>query len=940
MRFAAKIHLLALALLALALLAAPAASADRDFSKYRIESAAVSLSTPEAGAHADFITEFTLSEDAGKPAAYTRDVVVRLPPGLIGNPQAFPHCTLEQFGGTPEESRCPQDAQVGVIEVTLKGGIAGTFTDPIYVMDPPGGDIVARFAFFAGIYPTLLNIRLDPIDSTLIASVEGASAVAEPLSVKSTFWGVPAAPVHDALRLTPQEGAELKFPSGGRPSGQPEKPFMANPTNCTESSTVSILARSYQLPEFPSIVTTPFPQLVGCGSLEFDPTTAVKPTTSQGTTGSGLDYELDFPTKGMEIASLRAGSHLKGAEVVLPEGMTVNPSEAEGLGVCSEADFARETYNSGPNVGCPETSKIGSVEAVTPIIDRNPSGSLYLAKPYDNPFGSLLALYMTLKIPDRGVLVKLKGKVTPDPETGQLVTVFPDAPQVPFASFKLHFREGARAPLVTPAACGTYSVTSRFTPWARPTESTQTSNPFQIESGPDHGPCPNGGLPPFHPDLLAGSINNAAGAYSPFYVHLSRTDSEQEFTNFSIKLPRGLLAKLAGVGTCSDAAIAAAQARTGPHGGAEELASPSCPADSEVGHTLAGAGVGQILVYAPGKLYLGGPYHGAPISLVSITAAKAGPFDLGTVVVRFALRVNPETGEVFVDSTGSDPIPHNIQGIPLRLRDIRSYVDRSNFTLNPTSCKATSTSSTALGSGLDFVSAADDNPAVSSTRYQAADCAALGFKPKLSLKLRGGTKRNQNPALTAVVRARPGDANIGAAKVTLPHSAFLAQEHIGTVCTRVQFNSGAGNGAGCPAESIYGKAQAITPLLDEPLSGPVYLRSNGGEHVLPDLVAALHGGKIDINLVGRIDTGKTGGIRSSFESVPDAPVTSFTLRMQGGKQGLIVNSTNLCSAKHRALAEFEGQNGKKLNFRPLVDPVKCKGKHRRKGGKHGHKRAR
>jgi hypothetical protein len=926
---------IATALVGLACLALPAtASAADEFDKYDIVSASAELSTTQAGAHPDFTTGFVLSEKEGVPYALTSDVVVELPPGLFGNPEAFPRCTALQFGTTFETSSCPQDSQVGSIDISVGGSITTTYFDsPIYNMPAPGGDVVARFGFYAAAYPTFIDVRLDPETNRLIAAVQGAASPLTLINAVTTFWGVPANPLHDPERLTPEEALRGGGPPDGRPSNLPEIPLMTNPTSCTPGKVVKFTVASYQLPGIERTKDAPFPQITGCGALapKFNPTSSLSPTTSQGTSGSGLDYGLALPTKGLEFQNLNYDSEVKRAEVTLPKGMSVNPSQAEGLGVCSEADLAREAYNSAPNVGCPETSKVGSVVAKTPVLDRDAVGSLYVAKPYANRFGSLIALYMVLKVPDRGVLVKLAGKVTLDPATGQLTTVFDDIPELPVSNFQLHFREGARAPLVTPTTCGSHTAISNFSPWAAPGQVVSKPSSFQITSGPDHGPCPTGGLPPFKPGLLAGTINNAAGSFSPFNVRLTRNDSEQEITHFSIKLPPGLLGKLAGIPFCPEAAIAQAKARTGVHGGEEELAAPSCPAASEVGHTLAGAGVGQVLVYVPGKVYLAGPYKGSPLSIVAVTAAKAGPFDLGTVVIREALRVNPDTAEVFVDATGSDPIPHIIAGVPVRLRDIRAYVDRPNFTLNPTDCTPTSTASTLRGAGLDFTSEADNNPVTVTSPFQAADCAALGFKPKLSIELKGGTKRSKNPALTAVVRARPGDANIGAAQVTLPHSAFLDQSHIKTVCTRVQFNSGAGNGANCPAGSVYGKAKAITPLLDEPLSGPVYLRSSSNP--LPDMVVALHSGKIDVNLVGRIDTGKGGGIRSSFESVPDAPVSTFTLRMAGGKKGLIVNSTNLCASTNRAVAEFTGQNGKAYDFRPVVKPVGCKGKAKAKGHK-------
>jgi hypothetical protein len=901
------------------------------FEGYDIESASVSLSRTGAGAHADFTTSFELSENEGHPYALTRDVVVELPPGLFGNPEAFPKCTTQQLGATAPESECPQDSQVGSTDITVLEPTRTFENEPIYNMPAPGGDVLARFGFFAGLYPMFLNIRLDPETLGLIASVEGASSAALFISARTTFWGVPASPTHDAERLTPLEARDNTGPSGGRPSTMPETPFMTNPTSCGEMRTVTLTVRSYQLPDQAKSVTVPFPQITGCGSLEFNPRVTLKPTTSQATTGTGLDYDLGLPTKGLEFGNLSYGSELKRAEVVLPEGMTINPAAAEGLGVCAEMELARETYNSPPSVGCPESSKIGTVTADAPVIDRGAEGSLFLAKPYENPFDSLLAVYLVLKIPSRGVLVKVPGEVRLDPASGQITTIFDQIPQLPVANFHLHFREGGRAPLVTPPACGSYVGVSKLSPWSAPEKVNAAPSGFGIESGPNHGPCPAGGLPPFHPELAAGSENPGAGQFSPFVLELARSDSEQEITHFSIKLPPGLVAKLAGVPFCSDASIALAKSRSGIHGGDEELTAPSCPAASRIGTSWAGAGVGDVLTYVPGKIYLAGPYHGSPLSIVVVTAAKAGPFDLGTVVVREALRIDPVTAAVFVDPSGSDPIPHIIRGVPLHLRNIRVYADRRGFMINPTDCTRTSTASTVLGSGLDPTSESDDNPFTISSPFQVADCAALGFKPKFTLSFKGGTRRSRLPALRAVLTMPKGGANVEAAEVLLPRSEFLEQGNIRTICTRAQFDAGAGRGAQCPAGAIYGHARAVTPLLDEPLKGPVFLRSNGGERDLPDLVAALHGERIDIDLVGFIDSvgeknkrgERVSRIRSRFMRIPDAPVTKFVLQMQGGKKGLLVNSTDLCLGSPRAEAFFSAQNGRERNLRPIVKTA-CK----------------
>jgi len=520
---------------------------------------------------------------------------------------------------------------------------------------------------------------------------------------------------------------------------------------------------------------------------------------------------------------------------------------------------------------------------------------------------------LVLRNSDRGVLVKRPMKVVPDPKTGQLVASVDDIPSFPFSHFGFQFKEGARAALVTPGACGRYTTVGRFYPHSDPANPRTTIADFEVTSGVNGGPCPPAGVPPFEPFFEAGSINNNAKSYSPFNMRLLRNDGEQDMTKFSAVLPPGVLGKLAGVSKCSDAAIEAAKSKTGR----QEKASPSCPANSLIGHTLAGAGVGDSLTYVKGQLYLAGPYHGAPLSVAAITPGLAGPFDAGTIVVREALTLNPVTAEVEVDGAASDPIPHILKGIVLKVRDIRVRVDRPEFIINPTSCDPSSAKATLFGGFLDVFSPVDDVPADLSTRYQAANCLNLGFKPKLKFNLRGGSKRGDHPGLKALLRARPGDANIGGVRVTLPRSAFLDQAHIRTICTRVQYAA-----KDCPKGSIYGHAKAITPLLDEPIEGPVILRSSNNK--LPDLVIGLKG-IVDVDISSRIDSFK-GGIRNTFDVVPDAPVSEFTLTLQGGKKGLIVNSRDLCAGKtSRAEVRFKGQNGRVRTLRPRLQP-QCGGK--------------
>ncbi len=947
-------------MLVLAALTASMAFAEFGFNRVDLTSTnSDSTVASQAGSHPfaiDNTLDFVSKVDphyGESPDGLLKDITVQLPPGLVGEPNAVPVCPSAEFINIDQETKlphCPNSSAVGFITLRLSEGantVPGFLTAPVYNLAPPPG-VIQKLGFIAYEVPMAVEFTLnqDP-PYNVIASLRNTPQPLPIFSSKLRVWGNPASSIHDAERgncIRVGFESEPRVPTTGErcSSTASEVPFLTLPRACRGPLSTSFEANSWEAPEVfaRTIVEThddgepPNPLgFTGCDRLGFKPSIAAVPTTKAASSPTGLDFSLDVHDEGLTNPEGLAQSDIRKTEVTLPEGFTINPSIAEGLAVCSEADLERETASSEAGAGCPNASKIGTVEVETPLLNENVNGSLYQATPYENPFHNLITLYVVIKNPTLGIKVVQPLKVEPDPVTGRLTTVAEDMPQLPFSHFKLHFREGARSPLASPSKCGTFDAEATLYPWSGGAP-VHTTSAFSIISGPENQPCPSGGLPPFKPGLIAGSINNAAGRFSPFNVRLSRTDSEQEITHFSIKLPPGITAKLAGVPYCSNAQIAAATARTGPHGGAEELASPSCPKASEVGHTLVGGGVGSGLAYAPGKIYLAGPYHGSNLSIVAITSGIVGPFDIGTVVIREALKIDPETAEAFIDATGSDPIPHIIKGIPVHLRDIRAYVDKPNFTLNPTDCSRTSTASTVLGSGLDFGSEADDRPITVSTPYQAADCAALPFAPKLGLRLKGGTRRGAHPAFSARLAMNGiGEAGIARAEVTLPKSEFIENAHFNTICTKVQFKAGAGNGTQCPAGSIYGKARALTPILGEALTGPVFLRSS--EHQLPDLVVALHNSQVDFDLVGHVDSVK-GRLRNTFEAAPDAPVSSFVLEMKGGSKGLFVNSTNLCKGTHKAEANFTGQNGKSYDTKPALK-VNCAGKAKKGKGKAKHK---
>jgi uncharacterized repeat protein (TIGR01451 family) len=890
-------------------------------------------------------TEFNtrLTNNLANPSGSPRSITADLPAGLTVNPEATPvRCSEAQLEslinpGGGLEDKCPNAAAVGFVHVTLsvQGYAVPTFPTPIYNMAAPQGR-PAEFGFNVGGFGITIHllgkVRSDG-DYGLTSETLDIPQVGNMSGVSVALWGDPASPSHDSRR-----GDCAYAGNFGKtcPTAPVNTALLTMPSACSSPLTEKITANSWQEPgnvvsatsEAEDVAGNPA-GVSGCEKLSFNPKIETQLSTNQGETGTAFNLNLDMPNDGLSDPAAITESTIEKAVVTLPEGMTINPSVGEGLGFCTPAQYDKETAFSGSGEGCPGDSKVGSLDLETPLLGTERiEGSVYLAQQDDptttqhgaeNPFDTDIALYMVLQNAVRGILVKKPIKVVPDPRTGQLVATLEGIPQLPFNHFNFHFKEGARAALISPAACGKYTTVAQFYPYSAPNSPKTVTSDFEVTKGVNGGPCPPGGIPPFHPRFEAGSVNNNAKSYSPFNMRLTRADGEQDMTKFSSVLPPGVLGKLVGVSKCPDSAVGAARAKTGR----AEKGNPSCPANSLIGHTLAGAGVGDSLTYVPGQLYLGGPYHGDPLSVISVTPALAGPFDAGTVVVREALTLNPETAEVEVDGKNSDPIPHILKGIVLKVRDLRVYVDRPDFIVNPTDCDPSSAKATLFGAYLNVFDPSDDVPANLSTRYQAANCASLPFRPKLALNLNGGTRRGDHPALKAVLKARPGDANVGKAVVTLPQSAFLDQAHIRTICTRVQF--AANGGAGCPKAAQYGYARAWSPLVEEVLQGPVYLRSSN--HKLPDLVAALHG-IVDVNIVGRIDSFH-GGIRSSFETVPDAAVTKFILNMQGGKKGLVVNSRNLCAGKNRADARFTGQNGVRSNSRPLVKPS-C-GKKRKKG---------
>ena len=816
------------------------------------------LSSDEAGGHADLTTTvaFNTINDEGALAGAPKDTIDDLPPGFAGDLVDTPTCTVAYFSA---HNYCPVDTQVGSATLDLSGGgVRSESLTPVYNLEPNPGT-TAKLGFYAGrSFGIQGDITLRPGDEGIETSFNDIDQATNALdSVALTIWGVPNDPSHDLLRgleCLPENCEHV----GGK-EGTAVVPFLTNPTRCSgEQLLAKFKADSWEGEEAeaepePGKKGMPFGPLTGCEHLVMAPAMTVDPTSTWAYSATGLDFNLEVPQTFENPYGL-ATSHLKGAVVTLPEGMTLNPSAASGLGYCTEARLAEEgaaektAAEKEKGKGCPEDAKVGSVRVKSPAISEEATGALYLAQPYANPFDSLIALYVVAKIPDRGIIVRSAGKVEPNAITGQLTTTFPDNPQLPFSDFALSFHQSSASPLVTPPACGAYTSTAQFTPWSDLSALIPVdSPPFQILHGVGGGACPSGGAPPFAPQVAAGTTSNVAGSYSQLDLRISRNDGEQEITGFASQLPPGLTANLTGVPFCPEADIALARSLSG----VQEEAEPSCPAASEIGHTIAEAGVGSVLVQAPGKLYMAGPFEGAPFSIVSITDAKAGPFDLGTVVVHLPLDINPVTSAVTIPAGAADQIPHIIKGIVVHLRTIRAYIDRTDFTLNPTSCAPMSLAATVIGSGASFSDPVGDVPVTVSDPFQAADCANLAFKPTFTASTPGKTTKRDGAGLTVKLtypNAPWGtQANVAYTKVQLPLQLPSRLTTLQKACLASIFDA---NPANCPAASVVGHATAVTPILPVPLTGPAYFVSNAGLE-FPELVIVLQGYGVTIDLHGK-----------------------------------------------------------------------------------------
>jgi hypothetical protein len=910
------------------------------------------------------------------PVGLAKDLAGLLPAGLIGNPTPFVKCSMEQF-----PNRCPAQSVVGVAMVSydLQGGGGLEMADAsIDLLEPAHGE-AAKLGFEVAGQKLFIDATVrSGEDYAVRFSSSNITQALGFVGFRFTIWGVPGEAEHDATRglgcLQEADGFTVEEirEHGLAPCAPLEEndppPFLAMPTSCTGPLQTSIEVDSWSepRPEGTRAVyadTQPMPAMDGCNKLPFEPEIRVTPDGGEGSTPTGLDVQVHVPQDSVLDASSLAQSALRDTTVELPAGVVLNAAGAGGLEACPEGligfegfrEFATspgvesqaftprlpgsfgssETLRPGINF-CSDSAKIGTVTIRSPLLPATQplTGAIYLATQESNPFGSLVALYIVAEDQVSGSLVKLAGETQlcqaagqmlagmACEAAGQIVSTFRETPQLAFEDLHAHFFGGERAPLASPAHCGAYTTAARFVPWsAEPWDqaavTASSTSTFAITTGPHGTPCPGSALP-FSPSLVAGTTNNQAGGFSPFTMTISRESGQQGLNAIELKTPPGLAGLLSSVQLCPEP-----QASQG-----------LCPGSSLIGETTVSVGVGgQPFSVKGGKVYITGPYRGAPFGLSIVDPAKAGPFDLEAtkaqhpacdcVVVRAQIHVDPTTAALTVTSDREGPfaIPTSLEGIPLQIQHVNVTINRSGFIFNPTNCSAMSSVGTLTSS--------EGSTSSLLVPFQVANCAALAFAPKFSAFTQGKTSRLNGASLKVKLSypaARFGtQANIKQVKVSLPRQLPSRLTTLNKACLAAQFRA---NPAGCPSASVVGHAKAITPLLPVPLEGPAYFVSNGGE-AFPNLIIVLQGDNVTVDLVGSTFISKKSVTTSTFKMVPDAPVSTFELTLPEGRFSALSTSDNLCNVKNLIMpASFTGQNEATVAKKIKLTVTGCKGSHR------------
>jgi hypothetical protein len=906
------------------------------------------------------------SEELPQPVQLPKDVSLEWPPGLIGNPTVVPRCPLSQFLSNVAEdteavSACPAQTAVGVARVLVNATGSTGLVDPVvplFNLEPAPGE-PARFGFKVLTTPVVIDASVRTggdygitVSSTSIAQTVGL------ISSEVTVWGVPDDPRHNNSRgygcLAATLEASHKLPCTPLEVERP-RPFLSSPTSCTGAMGTTVEADSWDDPgSFQTLAAhEALPALDGCNRLQFSPSIEVTPERSAASTATGLTADVHLPQEQSENPNGLVEAEPRDITVALPQGVAVNPAGGEGLQACSEGlggytGFRAFESEPGslvatftptlptpaelqPGVNfCPNASKIGSAKITTPLLPNPIEGGVYIATQNENPFGSLLAIYILAQDPVSGVTIKLTGQVHLT-ETGQILTTFENTPQAPFENAELHFFGGERAALATPARCGPYTTRASFTSWSS-SEPVNSSSTFSVSSGPDGTPCPGASLP-FSPGFTGGTTNITAGSFTPLSTTISREDGQQSLKSVQIHTPNGLVGLLSGIKLCPEAL--ANQGTCGP--------------ESLIGETVVSAGVGsEPVTVKGGKVYLTEHYDGAPFGLSIVNPVKAGPFDLehdtanpaqdpacDCLVVRAKIEINPRTSELTVTT---DSIPQVIDDVPVQIKKVNVTINREHFTFNPTSCDPLAITGT-LG-GNEGASQPFSDP------FQVTNCAALAFAPKFTLATVGKASKADGASLIAKLSFPKGALGTGAwlneVKLDLPRQLPARLSTLQRACLAATFES---DRTACPAASIIGHALVHTPVLPVPLEGPVYFVSYGSKQ-FPEAVFVLKGYGITIEQHSETFIDKKTGITSAtFRNIPDVPIESLEVVVpQGPFSELGANLPekdryNLCGHKLAAPTLLKAANGRVIHQNTTVAITGCpKPHHKRTQKRSPHKK--
>jgi hypothetical protein len=862
-----------------------------------------------------------------RPPEEVRDVIADLPPGLVGNPQSTPRCPVYALLKNDEETTCPAGSRIGTIVFEASPGVFAaseglhSLTTAVYNMVPEPG-FPAEFGF------TYIGKAVFMYASSV--------RIGNSYRLRVTVPGIP--------KLQMIGVTLLFFGDSGERFGGLSSPtrFFTNPVDCAAGPlTASVEVDTWRHPGvYHTKESTTYPQLTGCNMLQFQPTLSVAPDTTQADEPAGYTFTVASPQN--ESPFTPGTPELKDATVTLPAGVSISPSAADGLNGCAAtgadginigsgatgstgvdisdpeatelgaghtegngSPYDDGLYHTAPG-HCPAASMIGTAEVETPLVPSPLQGHVYVALPgcggsgqapctsEDAVNGTLFGAY--LEVAGSGAIVKLAGSVSIDPSTGQITASFRENPQVPFSAFRLHFHGGPRAVLANPQACGQATTTADLSAWSSPATLDSLALPyFTVDWDDAGGACP--ATLPLTPSLIAETTNPTAGAFSPFTFTLSRGDRQQYLSRISVTTPPGLLGMLSTVPLCGEP-----QARQG-----------SCPEASRIGTVNTAAGPGSHPLWVSGRVYLTVGYNGAPFGLSIVVPAEAGPFHLGDVVVRSAITADENTSALTITS---DPLPQIIDGVPLRVQTVNVTVDRPGFMFNPTNCGAKQISATVAG--------AQGALAHVSIPFAAAGCRGLPFSPSFTASTSARSSKRYGASFDVKVLYKPGQANIRSVSVRLPKQLPARLTTIQQACLVATFEA---NPATCPAGSLIGIAKARTPVLPVALEGPVYLVSHGGA-AFPDVVVVVQGDGVRVDLTGNINIAK-GITTSTFASVPDAPITSFELKLPLSTHSALTTNLpaaargGLCGTKLTMPTTLTAQNGLQIKQSTKIAVTGC-----------------